>query len=103
MAILNKFWGTFETYWNSPEFEEYSSLPEQCLKLARALRRENSGAPEPDSLSNFRIRPFPYQQEILDRLAVERSLRGHFICQVRVLVEVRSLEQLDHKRNQLAA
>lgn len=78
VAILNKFRGTFETYWNSPEFEEYSSLPEQRLKLARALRQENSGAPEPDSLPNFRIRPFPYQQEILDRLAVERSLRGHF-------------------------
>lgn len=76
-AILNKFRGAFETYWNFPEFEAYSSLPEQRQKLALALRQADSGA-EPDLLPNFRIRPFPYQQEILDRLAVERSLRGHF-------------------------
>jgi len=77
-AILSKFRGTFETYWNSPEFEEYRGLPEQRLKLAHVLRQEHSSAAAPDALPNFRIRPFPYQQEILDRLATERSLRGHF-------------------------
>jgi superfamily II DNA or RNA helicase/HKD family nuclease len=77
VAILSKFRGTFETYWNSPEFELYASLPEQRQKLALALRHETSGT-EPEILPNFRLRPFPYQQEILDRLAVERSLRGYF-------------------------
>ena len=76
-AILAKFAGTFETYWNSAEFELYADTDAQRQKLRQALQQAGSSTPDdPETLPNFRIRPFPYQQEILDRLATERAFHG---------------------------
>ncbi len=72
--ILRKVMATFDAYWHSDEFEAYTA--DSRSKLAEALDAEKYHGGEPRCL--FDIRPYPYQQEILDRLRAEREVRGHF-------------------------
>ena len=71
---IEKVKGTFETYWNSPEYESYSAADEP--KLAKALKQETAIGTGPSFA--FDIRPYPYQQEILDKLEAERTLRHSY-------------------------
>ena len=73
---IDKIAATFESYWNSTEFEYYSE--DQKERLARALKAEkyhNSNNPE---LYTMDITPYSYQQEILDKLNAEREVRGYY-------------------------
>lgn len=74
---LNKVEATFETYWNQPEFEDYS--PDEQAKLVAAIQHEK-GRDSQQGLGavsySFDITPYPYQQRILDRLQAEREVRG---------------------------
>ncbi|EAY57993.1 MAG: Putative helicase [Leptospirillum sp. Group II 'C75'] len=75
-GVLEKIRGTFETYWNEAStFVPYSSDRKADVQeiLARSRNRDDSS----DSLP-FDIRPYPFQQEILDRLEVEREVNGSF-------------------------
>ena len=62
--IINKFEGTFETYWNDNEFLTYT--PEIRERVVNALKL---GKEPSVSITNFLfdIRPYSYQQEILDK------------------------------------
>ncbi len=65
---------TFETYWEDREFEPYHAAERPRLK--RALEEERSvesSGPEPFP---FELRPWAFQQEILDRLDAERRVQG---------------------------
>ena len=73
-STLDKISATFESYWNSHEFAPYSGNDVQ--KLSQALSAEKYSGETADYL--FDINPYPYQQEILDRLKAERDIRGHF-------------------------
>lgn len=73
-AILRKVMATFDAYWNSDEFEDYGENSRD--RLSEALKAEKFQGARPMFL--FDIRPYPYQQEILDRLRAEREVRGHF-------------------------
>lgn len=68
-----KLHATFETYWNDPAFEEYSQ--EEQSRLRDALLSERSGLTPEATAYHFDLRPYPYQQEILDRLEAERELQ----------------------------
>ncbi|MFB0920317.1 MAG: DUF3427 domain-containing protein, partial [Oscillospiraceae bacterium] len=72
---ISKIGATFESYWNSSEFELYSE--EEKQRLVSALRAERYHG-EPDRSYLFDIQPYPYQQEILDRLRAEREIRGYY-------------------------
>ena len=72
--ILRKVMTTFDSYWHSDEFEDY--VPASHDRLREALDAERDHGVRRDFL--FDIRPYPYQQEILDRLRAEREVRGHF-------------------------
>src|SRR5205814_6689754 len=68
--------GTFETLWQDPEFEPYD--PKDAThheRLIRSLKAEK-GTATADILTLLRLRPYPYQQEILDRLEAERSVHN---------------------------
>jgi len=72
--VIEQFEGTFETLWADPEFEDYH--PDDAghrARLAAALRHET-----PDGPQQFlvRLQPFPFQVEMLDKLAAERTLHG---------------------------
>ena len=72
---IDKIAATFESYWNSSDFEYYSE--DQKERLAKALRAEkffDSNNPDQYTLD---IQPYSYQQEILDKLDAERNVRGY--------------------------
>ena len=72
---IDKISATFESYWNSNEFEYYDEG--QRERLSRALNAEkyfDSGNPEYYTVD---VQPYSYQQEILDKLDAERTVRGY--------------------------
>ncbi len=71
---IDKIAATFESYWNSNEFEYYSE--DQKERLARALRAEKYYDSSNAELYTMDIQPYSYQQEILDKLDAERTVRG---------------------------
>ena len=85
--VMNKIDATFETYWNSKDFEIYTADQKDRLTYALEAERnyKKSGGSEgsaglgmKDFNFNFDIHPYPYQQEILDRLRAEREVRKKY-------------------------
>ncbi len=77
-TLLEKFHATFDTYWNDSTFERYDpDLDRDRLDDALA---EASGAARHSrvtiTLSGLEVRPFSYQQEMLDALEAERHVHG---------------------------
>lgn len=75
-SLLDKFRATFESYWNSPEFEFYD--PERDRDRLDDALLEAKGIKSSDrvtiTIAGLDVRPYPYQQEMLDAIAVERIL-----------------------------
>ena len=72
---IDKISATFESYWNSSEFEYYSE--DQKERLARALKAEKYFDTNNTEVYTMDITPYSYQQEILDKLEAERKVRGY--------------------------
>ena len=72
---IDKIAATFESYWNSNEFEYYDEGQKE--RLARALKSEKYFDSNNDELYTLDILPYSYQQEILDKLEAERTVRGY--------------------------
>ena len=65
---------TFQTYWEDGEFERYHATERPRLKMALEGERSfGSSGPEPFL---FELRPYGFQQEILERLDAERRVQG---------------------------
>ena len=73
-STIQKIIATFDSYWNSSEFEFYKE--EERERLLRALRAERMMGDSSTRSFVFDIHPYPYQQEILDKLNAEREVRG---------------------------
>ncbi len=75
-ALLNKFQATFDTYWHDTSFETYD--PDRDRDRLDDALAEASGRTTHDrvtiSLAGLEVRPFPYQQEMLEALAAERAV-----------------------------
>ncbi len=72
--MWQKIVATFESYWNDDEFESYGcdGLP----RLQEAIQCER----EPANISGsdfpmFDLRPYPFQEEILDAISAEREVQ----------------------------
>lgn len=79
-ALLTKFAATFDTYWTDPSFEPYHpDSVEDRDRLDDALA-EASGRTAHNrvtiTLSGLDVRPYPYQQRMLDDLAIAREIYG---------------------------
>lgn len=77
--IIEKYKRTFESYWNVPEFKVFdvnSSL--DIEKLRKSLKLEGRGKDKTTGMAVFDIRPYGYQQDILDHLEVERSIHKSY-------------------------
>ena len=72
---IDKIAATFESYLNSNEFEYYSE--DQKERLARALNAEKYFGTNNAEVYTMDITPYSYQQEILDKLEAERTVRGY--------------------------
>lgn len=74
--IVEKYKATFESYWNMSEFQSFDPNQAESLnRLKNSLKREIS---DPSGEFFFDIQPFGYQQEILDKLEIERSVHKSF-------------------------
>jgi superfamily II DNA or RNA helicase len=74
--IIDKFKKTFETYWQDKDFELFDKSIHSD-KLRVALKKERSFDRNLPSMY-FDIKPFPFQEEILEKIAVERNVHGRF-------------------------
>ena len=72
---VEKIAATFDSYWNSSEFEAYDET--QRDRLTRALCAERRISDDKAGMYVMDINPYPYQQEILENLEVERKIRGN--------------------------
>ncbi|MBI3864742.1 MAG: DEAD/DEAH box helicase family protein [Planctomycetia bacterium] len=70
-----KVCATFDTYWNDAEFVPYSESSREQLR--QALSQERAGAGDDSAPAFFfDVKPYTYQEEILQKLAAERELHG---------------------------
>ena len=75
--VISKFEGTFEGLWNDADFEPFDPRSvEQRERLQRALGAEKTAGTDVTQL--YSLRPFAYQQAILDRLQAERRLHDRW-------------------------
>lgn len=72
--LWDKVTGTFETYWQDDEFQ---TLDEHSVpRLREAIQRERHVSLDSPEMLNFDLRPFPFQEEILDIIAAEREVQN---------------------------
>lgn len=74
--LWEKIIATFESYWNDAEFQLYTA--DQESRLRQAIASERSGLAEDDTAPQFDLRPYVFQQEILEKLKAEREVQSRF-------------------------
>jgi superfamily II DNA or RNA helicase len=74
--LWSKVAGTFETYWEDDEFQVFTG--EEADRLRRAISHERATGVEGGTSVAFDLRPFPFQEEVLDLLAAERVVQNKF-------------------------
>lgn len=77
LPTITKMEATFDSYWNTASFERYDAGCKERLQQALHANK-NINNPIIETQYIFDIQPYPYQQEILDRLQAEREIRGHY-------------------------
>jgi superfamily II DNA or RNA helicase len=75
--IIDKIKKTFEAYWQDSEFELYDQNI-HSVKLVEALKQGKFSKEYTFTTSYFDIKPFHYQNEILEKLEVERSVHNRY-------------------------
>ena len=75
--IIDKTIHTFETYWQSNDFEHFSGTAECKTRLRRALHGEQH---RPNHSTTFfaDISPYPHQKVILEKLQTEREIHQRY-------------------------
>ena len=75
--IIDKFQKTFDAYWQSDDFELFDdSIHKE--KLQTALKQSKFSKPYENTTAFFDIKPFPYQNEVLEKLEVERTVHNRY-------------------------
>jgi len=75
--LWEKAIATFETYWNDAEFEPYGAGDRERLESAlNAERFSSDDSAESSGIVYFDLRPYAFQQEILDKIEAERDLQN---------------------------
>ena len=75
--IISKFQKTFDAYWQSDDFELFDdSIHKE--KLIDALKHSKISKAYENNTAFFDIKPFPYQNEVLEKLEVERTVHNRF-------------------------
>lgn len=75
--IIDKFKKTFEAYWQNADFELYDNNIHSD-KLVNALKQGRSSKENVFTTAYFDIKPYPYQNEILEKLEVERMVHNRY-------------------------
>jgi superfamily II DNA or RNA helicase/HKD family nuclease len=77
-AVIDKVAATFEAYWADPEFEAYGDGDSQRFDAAIAAERTGDYDGRLTVTSGLEVRPWPYQQEILEAVDGERRRPGRW-------------------------
>ena len=72
--LWEKICATFETYQNTSEFSRYDETSHE--RLAQALAHERGQSPSENPMAFMDVHPYPYQEEILDKVRAEREIHG---------------------------
>lgn len=72
--IIDKSLSTFKTYWESPDFEVFDGSKVSQEKLKKSLQEAKGSFSNHVTTYHFDIKPHIHQQNILDKLKVEREL-----------------------------
>ncbi len=75
--IVDKFKATFESYFNDEEFKLFTENDEEMLKTELRKAKNKDSKISMDEIANIDVRPYHYQQEILETLQAERNILGH--------------------------
>ena len=79
-ALMEKFRATFDTYWNDRELRALRPGPRRATgsttRWLEASRRPAAATGSPSPCPGLEVRPYPYQQEMLDALEAERAVHG---------------------------
>ncbi len=70
--IIDKIEAAFNSYWEDTEFENYDGGPESQTRFDRVVK----DLTPTDPITNLDVHPYPFQQEILEKLDVERKVHG---------------------------
>ena len=75
-TLLEKFTATFDTYWNDTTFETYDPDRDAIgsTTRCRGVGSDVGTTASTISLSGLEVRPYPYQQEMLEALDAERTV-----------------------------
>lgn len=76
--IIEKSLSTFETYWESPDFEVFKGDTQSKERLDVALQSAKGVMENKAPDFYFDITPHSHQQKILDKLTVERELHHRY-------------------------
>ncbi len=76
--VIDKSLKTFETYWESADFELFDGQSESKEKLNQALQEARGGKGLPVSNFYFDITPHSHQQRILEQLQAERDIHQRY-------------------------
>lgn len=72
---IEKIEATFESYWSSKDFEYYDEGQYERLKRALTLEKGTDNATQVYTVD---VKPYSYQEEILDKLETERTVHGRY-------------------------
>lgn len=75
--IIDKFQKTFDSYWQSDDFELFDDAVHK-EKLVASLNQGKISKPTDINYSLFEVKPYPFQLEILEKLEVERSVHERY-------------------------
>lgn len=75
--IIDKFQKTFDSYWQSDDFELFNDRFHK-EKLIESLNQGKNRSVSQINISFFDIKPYPFQEEILEKLEVERSIHNRY-------------------------
>lgn len=76
--IIDKFQKTFESYWQSNDFEIFDSSihKEKLTESLNKGKNNTKGVINPTAF--FDLKPYPFQYEILEKLEVERTIHNRY-------------------------
>lgn len=76
--IIDKFQKTFESYWQSDDFEIFDDSIHKEKLIESLNKGKNTSVGVVNSIAFFDIKPYPFQYEILEKLEVERSVHDRY-------------------------
>lgn len=75
--IIDRFRKTFDSYWENQEFKLYDKNEHQ-EELVKALKKGKFTKEYASNNFHFDIKPYHYQEEVLEKLEVERTIHNSY-------------------------